>query len=86
MLIDEAIKKIDTLSQESVANIMDVLEYLKIDGLSDAQVLPGTSGKVIEVTNNFGKKYFFGLSIFGFVEIVRSDSITGEIVYAPLDD
>lgn len=86
MLIKEVLGKIDNLSAESISSIMDALETLKIDELSVAQAFPGRVGQTIEVKEITGRKYYLGLSIYGFVEIVRRDSPTGEIVYIPLDD
>ena len=74
------------MSTESIASIIDALEKLKVDELSEAQAFPGKAGETIEVQDAFGHKYYIGLSEYGFVEIVRSESPTGKIVYMPLDD
>ena len=86
MLSKEVLEKIDDLSTESVSSIMDALEKLKIDELSTAQAFPGRVGKTIEVQDVSEHKYYIGLSEYGFVEIIRSESPTGKIVYMPLDD
>ena len=86
MLNREVLITIDDLSNESVSSIMDALEMLKIDGLSTAQEFPGRAGKTIEVQDVSGNKYYIGLSEYGFVEIIRSESPSGKIVYMPLDD
>ena len=74
------------MSTESIASIIDTLEKLKVDELSEAQAFPGKAGKTIEVQDASGHKYYIGLSEYGFVEIVRSESPTGKIVYMPLDN
>ena len=86
MLSKEVLSKIDDLSTESISSIVDALEKLKIDELSKAQSFPGRVGKTIEVQDISEHKYYVGLSEYGFVEIIRSESPTGEIVYIPLDD
>ncbi len=86
MLNKEVLETIDNLSTESFSSIMDALEKLKIDRLSTAQAFPGRAGKTIEVQDVSGNKYYIGLSEYGFVEIVRSESPSGKIVYMPLDD
>lgn len=86
MLKKEVLATIDGLSTESVSSIMDAFEKLKIDELSTAQAFPGRVGKTIEVQDVSGNKYYVGLSEYGFVEIIRSESPSGKIVYMPLDD
>lgn len=86
MPIKEVLTKIEGLSIESVSSIIEALEKMKIDELSGAQAFPGKVGKTIEVQDAFEHKYYIGLSEYGFVEIVRSESPMGKIVYMPLDD
>jgi hypothetical protein len=86
VLNKEILAKINDLSTESISSIMEALENVDVDELSAAQAFPGRSGKTIEVQDVLGHKYYIGLSEYGFVEIIRSESPTGEIVYIPLDD
>lgn len=86
MLNKEVLGTVDDLSTESVSSIMDALEKLEIDRLSAVQAFPGRAGKTIEVQDVSGNKYYIGLSEYGFVEIIRSESPSGKIVYMPLDD
>lgn len=86
MASKEILTKIASLSAESISNILDVLEWLKISELSEAQAFPGRGGQTIEIKDLSEHKYYLGLSEYGFVEIVRSDSPTGRIIYIPIDD
>lgn len=82
----EVLAKIENLSAESISSILDALEELKVGGLSEAQAFPRRAGQTIEVKDVSEHKYYLGLSEYGFVEIIRSDSPTGKIVYMPMDD
>ncbi|MDO4759659.1 MAG: hypothetical protein Q4A30_02700 [Candidatus Saccharibacteria bacterium] len=86
MLNKEVLTKLDDLSAESMSSILEALDSLRVSELLEAQVFPGRAGKTIAVKDISGKNYYIGLSEYGFVEIVRSDSTTGEIVYMPIDD
>lgn len=86
MLGKEVLTKLDNLSAESISSILDALDSLRVSELLEAQVFPGRAGKTIEVKDISGQKYYVGLSEYGFVEIIRSDSPTGKIVYMPIDD
>ena len=83
---NEILSKIENLSDESISNILEVLEKLNVDNLIEAQAFPGRAGQTIEVKDPAKNKYYIGLSEYGFVEIIRSDTPTGKIVYMPLDD
>ena len=82
----EVLTKLDDLSAESISSILDALDSLRVSELLEAQIFPGRAGKTIEVKDVSGQKYYIGLSEYGFVEIIRSDSPTGKIVYTPIDD
>lgn len=86
MLSKDILTKLEDLSAESISSILDALDSLRVSELLEAQVFPGRSGKTIEAKDISGQKYYIGLSEYGFVEIIRSDSPTGEIVYMPIDD
>lgn len=86
MLSKEVLTKLDDLSMESISSILDALDSLRVSELLEAQVFLGRAGKTIEVKDISEQKYYIGLSEYGFVEIIRSDSPTGKIVYMPIDD
>lgn len=86
MLNREVLEKIDDLSAESISSIIEAFEKLNVDKLSVTNVFLGHAGKTIEVQDVLEHKYYVGLSEYGFVEIVRSESPTGKIVYMPIDD
>lgn len=86
MLSKEVLTKLDNLSAESISSILDALDSLRVSELFEAQVFPGRAGKTIEVKDIAGQKYYIGLSEYGFLEIIRSDSPTGKIVYMQIDD
>lgn len=86
MLSKEVLTKLDDLPVESISSILDALDSLRVSELLEAQVFPGRAGKTVEIKDILGQKYYIGLSEYGFVEIIRSDSLTGKIVYMPIDD
>ncbi len=86
MLSKEVLTKLDNLSAESISSILDALDSLRVSEILEAQVFLGRAGKTIEVKDISEQKYYIGLSEYGFVEIIRSDSPAGKIVYMPLDD
>lgn len=86
MLSKEVLTKLDDLSVESISSILDALDSLRVSELLEARVFPGRAGKTVEIKDVLGQKYYIGLSEYGFVEIIRSDSLTGKIVYMPIDD
>ena len=86
MLSKEVLTKLEDLSVESISSILDALDSLRVSEFLEARVFPGCAGKTVEIKDVLGQKYYIGLSEYGFVEIIRSDSLTGKIVYIPIDD
>lgn len=77
--------KIGNLKPESVSNILAVADFMDIGEFVEATAEYGMFGQTVIVTCSGGRKFLFGLSTYGFVEIVRADSADGEIVFVPED-
>jgi hypothetical protein len=86
MSSNEVLSKIDSLSIESILNILDALKMIDVNELSEAKAFPGRAGQTIEVKDISEHMYYVGISEYGFVEIIRSDFPAGKIVYMPMDD
>jgi len=82
----EKLLKLDGLLEESIDEIIEVLNKLECQEIVDAKILPSKIGTTIEINGANDKTFFIGLGEYGYVEIVRGDSIDGSIVYMPLDD
>lgn len=69
-----------------LANIFDVAVEIKTPKIIGMKFLQGNIGYTVELECDRNKKYYFGLSEYGVVEIVREDSEDGKIVFMPIDD
>lgn len=70
---------------DALANIFDVAAEIKTPKIMGVKFLQGNIGYTAELKCDQNKKYYFGLSEYGFVEIVREDSEDGKIVFVPID-
>lgn len=59
--------------------------FLNIEKIKDIKFLPSKRGYTIEVSDG-NRKLYMGISEYGYVEVVRENSIDGKIVYMPNDD
>lgn len=82
----EVLEQTEGLAPESIADILETAEKVGIGAITQAQISLGQVGKILEVANSSGSMYYFGLSEYGFVEIVRAGTLFGEILYIPMDD
>lgn len=85
MTNSEVLWKIGNLKPETVSNILAVADFMGIGDFVEATAEYGMFGQTIIVTCSGGQRFLFGLSAYGFVEIVRADSVDGEIVFVPED-
>ena len=61
-------------------------QRVKIEKIDSIKFLPSKVGYTIEIKDNYDKFYYMGADEYGYVEIVRENSIDGKIVYMPIDD
>lgn len=66
-------------------SILTTSTFLNIEKIKDIKFLPSKQGYTIEVSDG-NRKLYMGISEYGYVEIVRENSIDGKIVYMPDDD
>ena len=66
-------------------SILTTSAFLNLENIKDIKFLQSKQGYTIEVSNN-NRKLYMEISEFGYVEIVRENSINGKIVYLPDDD
>lgn len=66
-------------------SILTTSTFLNIKKIKDIKFLPSKQGHTIEVSDGY-RKLYMGISEYGYVEIVRENSIDGKIVYMPDDD
>ena len=68
----------------TLADIFETAKILKIENIIGIKFMPSKTGYIAEVNAN-NKMYYMGISSFGFVEAVREDSLTGNLVYVPIE-
>lgn len=82
----EILEKIQELKPTSISDILEVLERLGVAQIAEADFHPTARGQAVVIIKDLSQhEYYFGLSAYGFVEIVRDGSVFGEIVYAPIE-
>lgn len=81
----EVLQKIGNLKPESVSNILAVVDFMGIGDFVEATAEYGMFWQTVVVTCSGGRKFLFGLSTYGFVEMVRADSADGDIDFIPED-
>lgn len=82
----EVLKSLESLSDVSIEDILEAMEIVGVSTIDGVKELPANVGQTIEITDDTGDKYYFGLSKFGFVEAVRKGPLPGKLVYVPNDD
>lgn len=82
----ELFSNISNLSADTIDEIIEELDSLGVTGISKVVELPSRVGLTIQITTNTGKEYYAGIGEYGFLEIIREDSITGRIVFVPIED
>ena len=82
----ELFLNVKDLREDSVYDIMEVLEKIGAADLTRVKSLTCSTGKILYVKDQMGKEYYIGLGYFGFVEIVREGAFDGKIVYVARDD
>ena len=85
MAIIDVLERIGSLEEDSIWNIEEVLKTLGVDQITEARTFPGRIGQTVQIWTEDQRELYFGLSEFGYVEIVREGSPDGEIVYMPID-
>ncbi len=66
-------------------SVLETCKLLNVRNIEKIEFLPGRIGPTVEVFDG-NKKLYMGTSEFGIVEIVRENSIDGEIVFVPYDN
>lgn len=66
-------------------SVLTTSTFLNVEKIKDIKFLPNKQGYTIEVSDG-NRKLYMGVSEYGYVEIVRENSIDGKIIYMPDDD
>lgn len=82
----EVFSKIENLSMDTIDEIMEELDSLGVTDIREVEQLPSNVGTTIHIITNIGKHYYLGVGEYGFLEIIREDSMTGKIVFVPIED
>lgn len=68
-----------------LSSILTTSAFLNMENIKNIKFLPCKQGYTIEISSD-NRKLYMEISEFGYVEIVRENSIDGKIVYMPDDD
>lgn len=74
------------LKDRTKTEIIDELSRLGVKQIGVVEKVPGKIGTTLKMMSETGKVYYVGISSYGFLEIIREDSVWGKIVYMPIDD
>ena len=86
MIEEKMFEGLVNVSEESIKEMIFILNKLNVERIISAKSIPGQYGMMVELCDDSEKKYYVGMSSYGAVEIIRADSITGKIIYMPIDD
>lgn len=53
--------------------------------LVSVEEVSSDDGHTVKVTDEYGRTYFMGLNELGYVDIVRFDSVDGEVLYGAVE-
>ncbi len=73
------------LDLDSAQGTMEALNALGISSIKEAERVPNNSSVVLQIIDTKNNIYYLGFGTFGYLEIVRKDSLDGEIIYAPME-
>lgn len=73
------------LDLDSAQGTMEALNALGISSIKEAEQVPNNSSVVLQIIDTKDNIYYLGFGTFGYLEIVRKDSLDGEIIYAPME-
>ena len=73
------------LDLDSAQGAMETLNALGISSIKEAERVPNNSSVVLQIIDTKNNIYYLGFGTFGYLEIVRKDSLDGEIIYAPME-
>jgi formyltetrahydrofolate synthetase len=77
-----SLKDINTILDD----IISTCNLIKIERIASIKFLSCNCGYTVELKNSENKCFYIGISEYGYVEIVREDSLSGKVIYMPLDD
>ena len=73
------------IAEDSARGAVDRLAKLGVPELVSAETVPDAWGTSLRVTDAGGQVYYLGFGGFGYLEIIRKDSIDGEVVFAYIE-
>ena len=76
----DVLNEVNHLPAKSITNIINTLNQLRINIIS-ARMTYSNVGQVLEITDQYERKYYIGLDFDYNVKIVKADSIYGEVIY-----
>ena len=79
------IREAGSLEPDSAQGTVETLLELGIHALKGAKLVSNDNGVVLQVVDEEDHTYYLGYGDFGYLEIVRKDSLDGEIIYAPIE-
>ncbi len=81
----QLIREAGSLDADSAQGTIETLVSLGVGTLQSAELVSNDTGVVLQVQDDKGDTYYLGYGAFGYLEIVRKDSLDGEIIYAPAE-
>lgn len=79
------IRKAGDLDLDSAQGTVETLLELGINFLKDAKLVSNDHGVVLQIVDEKDNTYYLGYGGLGYLEIIRKDSLNGEIIYAPME-
>lgn len=77
--------EIGKLDSDSAEGTVYTLTELGISQLEKVKKIPCKTGVALQVTDSTGNTYYLGYGELGYLEVIRKDSMDGELLYVPID-
>ena len=71
--------------QTSAENLCEILDEIGVKEILGARLTMDEDWYIVEIEAEDGEKYYAEISPYGFTEMVRKGSVSGDIVFMPIE-
>ena len=85
MVMSNRIMDLNLPYSSSAESLCEILEEIGVDEIIDASLTMDEDWYIVEIKAGDGESYFAEISPYGFTEMIRKGSVSGDIVFMPIE-